>query len=104
LSTSSRGQLPWIGIREREQEKRREAERKEGDQWGTSSKVKLARDTRTIIAMASSLAKKAGDASIVGSHRTCSNGRCGKGKCDNGETPIARGRVSSKEPICYGCG
>jgi len=53
--------------------------------------------------MASSLAKETKVASTVGSNRTCSNGRYGKNKCNNGETPIARGRVSSKEPICYGC-
>jgi len=60
------------------------------------------RDTRENIVTASSLAKETGDASIVGSHRTCSNGRCGENKCSNGKTPTVRGRVSSKEPICYG--
>jgi len=54
--------------------------------------------------MASSLTKKAGVASTVGFNRTCSNGRCGENKYSNGETPTVRGRVSSKEPICYGCG
>jgi len=57
----------------------------------------------TNIAMASSLAKKAEDTSVVGSHWACSNRRCGKDKCGNGETPTARDRVSSKELICYGC-
>jgi len=53
--------------------------------------------------MASSLAKEAGVASTAGSNRTCSNRRCEKNGCSNGETLTARGRVSSKEPICYGC-
>jgi len=50
------------------------------------------------------LAKEAGDASTAGSHRTCSNGRSRKDKCGNGEILTARGRVSSKELICHGCG
>ena len=79
-------------------------ERKKGDKWGTSSKVKSARGTWAIIAMASSLAKEAGDASTVGSYRTCSDGRSKEDKCSNGETPTARDRVSSKKPIHYGCG
>jgi len=53
--------------------------------------------------MASDLAKKAGDASTVGSYRTCSDGRYRKNKCGDGD-PSTEGRVSSKEPICYGCG
>jgi len=48
------------------------------------------------------LAKKAGNASIAGSYRTCSDGRSGKDKCGDGETPTARDRVSSKESICHG--
>jgi len=79
-------------------------ERKEGDKWGTGSKVKSARGTWAIIAMASSLAKEVGDTSTVGSYRTCSNGRSRKDKCSNGKTPTARGRVSSKKLIHYGCG
>jgi len=50
------------------------------------------------------LAKKAEDASTAGSYRICSNGRSREDKCGNGETPTARGKVPSKEPICYGCG
>jgi len=42
--------------------------------------------------------------STVGSNRAYSNERCGKNECSNGETPTARGRVSSEELICYGCG
>jgi len=71
---------------------------------GTSSKVKSVRGTWAIIATASGLAKKAEVVSTAGSNRTCSNGRSGKDKCGDGETPTARCRVSSKEPICYGCG
>jgi len=78
-------------------------ERKEGDKWGTGSKVKSARGTWAIIAMASGLAKEAEDTSTAGSYRTCSNGRSREDKCGNGETPTARGRVSSKAPICYEC-
>jgi len=52
--------------------------------------------------MASSLAKEAEDISTVGSHRTCSDVRYGENKCGNGD-PSTEGRVSSKEPICYGC-
>jgi len=53
--------------------------------------------------MASGLAEKAGDTSIEDSHRICSNGRCGKNKCGNGD-PSTEGRVSLKELIHYGCG
>ena len=60
------------------------------------------RDTRANIAIASSLAKEAGDTSTVGSHKACPNRRSGKDKYDNGE-PSTEGRVSSKKPIHYGC-
>jgi len=49
------------------------------------------------------LAKEAGDTSIVGSHRICSNGRYGKDKYSY-DDPSTEDRVSLKEPICYGCG
>jgi len=52
--------------------------------------------------MSTSVAKEAGNASTTGDNRACSNRRCGKNKCGDGETPTARGMVSSKEPICYG--
>jgi len=53
--------------------------------------------------MASGLAKEAGDTSTAGSHRTCSDGRSREDKCGDGN-PSTEGRVSLKEPICYGCG
>jgi len=53
--------------------------------------------------MASGLAKEAGDALIAGSYGICSNRRSGKDKCGDGETPTARDRVFSKEPICHEC-
>jgi len=53
--------------------------------------------------MTISIAKKAGNASTVGDNRVCSNERGGKDKYGDGETPIARDRISSKEPICYRC-
>ena len=52
--------------------------------------------------MISSLAKEAGDVSIVGSHEACFNGGSRKNKCGNSE-PLTESRVSSKEPIYYGC-
>ena len=70
---------------------------------GTGSKVELARGTRANIAMASDLAKEAGVASTAGPNRTCSNGRSGKDKCGDSNLST-EGRVSSKEPICYGHG
>jgi len=54
--------------------------------------------------MASSLAKKTGGASTERSTKTCSDGGGGENECSDGETLTTRGRVSSKEPICYGCG
>jgi len=48
------------------------------------------------------LAKEAGDVSTVGSHRACSNGRGRKDECGNSK-PSTEGRISSKEPIGYGC-
>jgi len=83
--------------------RRGEIERKEGNQWSTSSKVRSARGTWAIIATASGLAKEAEDTSIEGSHGTCSNGRCGKNKYSNGD-PSTESRVFLKELICYGCG
>jgi len=53
--------------------------------------------------MALSLAKEARDTSAMGSSRTCSDRRSEKNKYSNGE-PSTEGRVSSKEPICHGCG
>jgi len=61
------------------------------------------RGTRANIAMASSLAKEVGDASIAGSYRACSDRRSRENECSNGE-PSTEGRVSLEEPICYGCG
>jgi len=87
---------------EREQERREEAERKEG-QWGTSFKVEQSKGIWAIIAMASSLAKKARVASTVSSNRTCSDGRCRENKCGYGN-PSTENRIFSKEPIYYGYG
>jgi len=52
--------------------------------------------------MTSSLAQEAGDALTAGFHSACSNGRSGKDEYGDGK-PSTEGRVSSKEPICYGC-
>jgi len=52
--------------------------------------------------MVSSLAKEAENASIAGSHRTCSNRRSGENKYSNDELS-AEGRVFLEEPIHYGC-
>jgi len=49
------------------------------------------------------LAKKTEDTSAAGSHRACTNRRGRENKCSNGE-PSTEGRVSTKEPICYGYG
>jgi len=54
--------------------------------------------------MTTSVAKKAGNASTVDDNKACSDERCEKNKCGDGETPTARGRVLSKESICHGCG
>jgi len=53
--------------------------------------------------MASSLAKEAGGASIERSTKTCSDRGGGENECSDGKTPTARGSVSSKKLICYGC-
>jgi len=53
--------------------------------------------------MASSLAKKVGDALTVGSYRACSNGRSREDEYSNSK-PLTEGRVSSKEPIHHKCG
>jgi len=53
--------------------------------------------------MVSDLAKEAGDASIAGSYRTCSDERYEKNKCSY-DNPLTKDMVSLKEPICYGCG
>jgi len=54
--------------------------------------------------MVSSLAKEAEVASTAGSNRTCSNEKSRKNQCGDGKTLTTRGRVLSKELICYGCG
>jgi len=61
-----------------------------------------ARDTWAIIVIALGLAKEAGDTSTVGSHGTCSNGRSRENQCSHGNLST-EDRVSSKEPIHYGC-
>jgi len=61
------------------------------------------RDIWAIIAMASGLAKEARVALTAGSNRVCSNERSGKDKYSYGD-PSTEDRISSKEPICYGCG
>jgi len=88
---------------EGKQERRREVERKEGEQRDTGFKVKQSGGIQANTVMASSLAKEAGDALIVGSNRICSNGRSRENKCGDGKLST-EGRVSSKEPTCYGCG
>jgi len=50
---------------------------------GTSSKTKQ-QDTKTTIAIASILAKEAGNTLTAGSSRICSNGRNKKNKYSNG--------------------
>jgi len=52
--------------------------------------------------MASSLAKETEDVSTMDNNRACSDGRCGKDKCDDGKIPVARDRISLKKPICHG--
>jgi len=49
------------------------------------------------------LAKETGVALTVGFHRTCSDRRSKEDEYGDGN-PLTEGRVSSKEPICYGCG
>jgi len=61
------------------------------------------RGTRANTTTISSLAKKAGDASIAGFHSACSNERGRKDECGD-DKPSTEGRVSSKKPIHYGCG
>jgi len=87
---------------EREQERRRETKREEGEQWGTDPKVELLGSTQVNTVTASSLAKEAGDVSTAGFNRTCSNGRSRKNECSDGKSSI-EDRVSSKKPIYYGC-
>jgi len=53
--------------------------------------------------MALGLVKEAGVASTVGSNRTCSDRRSREDKYGNGNLST-EGKVSLKEPICYGYG
>ena len=62
---------------------------------------KIARGIMANIAMASSLAKKVGSASIVDSSRASSNRRSRKNGCGNG-VPLVEGRVGSIQPIYHG--
>jgi len=51
-----------------------------------------------------SVAEEAGNATSADDNRACSNGRSEEDKCVNGKTSVARGSVSTKEPICHGSG
>ena len=53
--------------------------------------------------MTTSLAKEAGNASIVGNNSACSNGGSGENRCSDG-TPSTESRVCPKKPLYYGCG
>ena len=53
-------------------------------------------------AIASSLAKKARNASAADSGRACFNGRSRKDECDNGVPSTAKSRVHSMQLIHYG--
>ena len=55
------------------------------------------------IATASSLAKKAGNASTVDASRVCSNGESRKDECGN-DALSTESRVHSTQPIHYGGG
>ena len=54
--------------------------------------------------MTTSVAKKVGNAFTVNDNKACSDGRCEKNECGDGETPTVRGRIFTKEPICHRCG
>ena len=68
----------------------------------TDSKVKQCRSTITIVATASSLAKKTENLLIAGTNKACSNGRSRENKCEDGMLKSA-GRVYTSEPICNRC-
>jgi len=53
--------------------------------------------------MTSSMAKKAGNASIADDNRVCSNGGSGKDRCSD-DMLSTEGRRYTKKLLCYGCG
>ena len=53
--------------------------------------------------MASNMAKKTGNALVVGTNKTYSNGGSRKDKHSN-SVPSAEDRRYTKKPLCYRCG
>jgi len=53
--------------------------------------------------IASSMAKKAGNASIAGNNGAYSNGGSGKDECSD-DMPSTESKVCTMEPICHGGG
>ena len=89
---------------EGKQERRREIEGEEEDQQSTGSKVEPVRGTETDIVTTTSVAEEVRNAASVGDNRTHSDRESREDECSDGKALVARGRVSSKKPIYYGCG
>ena len=86
------------------QEREIEVKGEEGEQQGTSSKIKQQRSTETNITMITSIVEEAENASIVDNNRTYSNRESRENKHGNSKAPAVRGTGSSKEPLHHGYG
>jgi len=75
-----RGQLIWIGIEKKVEEKRKGYKKKKPG--NSSSKIEY-RNTRTMIASASSLAPKIGGSAIVNADRACTNKESKEDECSH---------------------
>ena len=53
-------------------------------------------------AMTTSVAEEAGNASLAGNNRACSDGGSGKNRHSD-DTLLAESRGYTKKPLCYGC-
>ncbi len=54
--------------------------------------------------MTTSVAEEVRNAASVGDNRTHFNRESREDEHSDGKAPVAKGRVSSKKPIYYGCG
>ena len=85
---------------EKEQEEWRKNERRKKRAETTDSKAKYNRGTMATDAIASSMAKKAGESSIVGIDRAYSNKEHRKNKCSHGMPKLAN-RIYTIQPIYH---
>ena len=61
-------------------------------------------EAKTDIVMTISMAEKTGNTISMGNNKAQSDRGSREDEYSDNKTPVARGKVSSKEPIYHGCG